>query len=46
MSKTAPRNGEAYAMILSGKGKKQVFRDRRNRRPKDARRSWQKDQER
>jgi hypothetical protein len=28
---------EARAMILSGRGKKQVFADRRNKRPKDAR---------
>ena len=43
MSKTIRRNGEALAMILSGKGKKQVFQDRRNKRSKDRKKSWQQD---
>ena len=43
MSKTVRRNSEAYAMIVSGKGKKQIFADRRNKRPKDAKRSWRRD---
>lgn len=34
---------EARAMILSGRGKAQVFADRRNKRSKDARRSWKRE---
>lgn len=44
MSKTI-RNNVARGMIVSGQGKKQVFKDRRNKRPKDAKRSWQRDQD-
>lgn len=36
--KSEPRNHVAREMILSGTGKSQIMRDRRNRRPKDARR--------
>lgn len=36
--KSQPRNTVARDMILSGTGKSQVMRDRRNRRPQDARR--------
>jgi hypothetical protein len=39
------RNLVAMGMIVSGTGRKQVFRDRRDRRPKDARRSWENDQD-
>lgn len=38
-NKPAPRaSNVARGMILAGTGRKQVFRDKRNRRPKDARR--------
>jgi len=40
-----PRNYVAYDMIVNGTGKGGPMRDRRNRRPKDARRSWEKDWE-
>lgn len=33
----------ARGMILAGTGKKQVFGDRRRKRSKDAKRSWQRD---
>lgn len=36
--KQGSRNHVAREMILAGTGKSQVMRDRRNRRPKDARR--------
>ena len=42
----APRNNVAYGMIMAGTGKGQTLRDRRERRPKDAKHSWQRDQER
>lgn len=41
--KVAPRNTEAYIMILSGKGKAQVFGDRRNKRAKDHKNCWRAD---
>lgn len=41
-----PRNNVAWGMIVSGTGKGQVLRDRRERRPKDSKHSWQRDQER
>ena len=31
------------ALIMTGRGREQVFRDKRTRRPKDARNSWQAD---
>lgn len=48
MSKTKhprpPRpSNVARGMILAGTGKKQVFGDRRRKRSKDARKSWQRD---
>jgi len=38
-----PRNETAMVMILSGKGRKQIFRAKQDRRKNDARNSWQKD---
>ena len=42
----AHRSMVAMGMITAGTGKKQVFRDRRDRRAKDARNGWERDQER
>ena len=39
--KTSNRNTIAYAMIVSGTGKKQVFADKRMKR--QTRKSWKKD---
>jgi hypothetical protein len=43
--KTAPRNTVALVMILSGKGKSQVFADKRTKRAKDAKNHWRKEWE-
>jgi len=45
MSKTIKASNVARGMILAGTGKKQVFQDRRKKRSKDARKSWQRDHE-
>jgi len=39
------RNNVARGMIETNQGKKQVFRDKRDRRLKDYKRSWECDQE-
>jgi hypothetical protein len=44
-AKKAPRNTVALVMILSGKGKGQVFADRRTKRSKDAKNHWRKEWE-
>ena len=46
MSKTIKdirRSNVAYGMICAGTGKAQVFKDKRNKRNKDAKKSWQRD---
>lgn len=41
---SVPRNYTAMSMIVNGTGKSQVFTDRRNKRAKDYRNSWQHEQ--
>lgn len=43
--KVPARNNVAMGMIVSGQGKKQIFRDKRDRRAKDRKNSWQHDHE-
>jgi len=42
---SVPRNYTAYSMIINRTGKSQVFSDRRNKRSKDYRNSWQHENE-
>jgi hypothetical protein len=39
------RSNVARGMILSGQGRKQVFQDRRMKRSKDRKRSWENDEQ-
>jgi len=44
--KTVARNSVAYAMIVNRTGGRQVFRAKQDRRAKDGRNHWSKDQDR
>lgn len=40
-----PRNNVAWGMIVSGQGKAVVFQDKRSKKNKDRKNSWQSDSE-
>jgi hypothetical protein len=39
-----PRNNVAWGMILAGTGKGQIMQDRRQKRSKDIKRSWKREE--